>query len=291
MGLLGGMMGTSVPLMLVEGRFLMPVREDDSANESQLRLSYPVYKGEQYTSSVNASYSQLNFKDKVTLDNGLSIPKSLFKTEAGTRISRTIEKGRVLGVQGSYGYAGDEFVPETSTYNIALTYSFPGNDGNWVLLGSISNNGIFGANVPVPGFFYLKKTKNFTGVFGLPIISMQWTPTHLWSFSASALGPNVSVEASRGKIEDGQAFLGSSFMQRRYLLSDRTNDRDRLVVEEKVLEAGWRMPLGKSIFTEVKGGLVFDRAVYVGESLFDRGGGEQDLKSAWMTAFSLRFLL
>lgn len=72
----------------------------------------------------------------------------------------------------------------------------------------MSNNSPLGTYVPIPGFFYIYRTPTFTGLFGLPILSMQWTPVNPWSFSFSAFGPTIKSEVTYGTVDKTQFLPG-----------------------------------------------------------------------------------
>lgn len=296
LGMLGGMtsIGPLVPMLLYEGR-LVPSDEDKkrspSITENNLRLSIPVYKSDTQTVSTSLSNSLLHLDKGVTLSSGLKLPSDFYRSEVGLQYTRRMEGQKSYGFQGNFGYTGDEFNSETQSYSFNANYSYPGSKGgHWVLMLIFSNNNPLGDGVPIPGFFYIHRTPTFTGVFGLPVMSMQWTPVNPWSFSLSALGPVIRSEASYGTIDETQYFLGLSWNQQRYMLSERKEEDDRLTFEEKRAELGLRRPFGDKVYAELKVGYAFDRSIYMGEKLFDKAGGEAGLGNSWFAGWTLRVL-
>lgn len=158
----------------------------------------------------------------------------------------------------------------------------------WVLLVMMSNNSPLGTMIPFPGFIYIYRTPTFTGMFGIPVISVQWTPVNPWSFSFSALGPQLKSEITYGAIDETQFFAGLAWKQQRFSLSTRTEEDERVIVEEKNAEIGARRSLFQKVSSEVGAGYSFNRYIYQGEDLFDRSGGSIDLEPTWYLRLSLR---
>ncbi len=296
LGLLGGMtsLAGQVPMFAYDGQLLPAGSEGEkspSIMENNFRLSMPVLISEEDKVSVSLSAGKLSTGEAVSLDSGIKLPQDFYRTSVGLQYSHRLSGKRMYGLQGTFGYAGDEFDGSTQTYNLSANYSYPGSkEGHWVPMVLFSNNSPLGDGVPIPGFFYVHKTDNFTGVFGLPIISLQWTPVEELSLSLSALGPLIKGEVSYGSIDDVQTFTGISWNQQRYLLSSRENEEDRLTFEDKKIEAGMRMPVAKKMLGEFKLGYSFDRAVYLGEGLFKRDSGEKTLESAGFLIWSVRYM-
>ena len=296
LGMLGGMtsLAAQVPMFTYDGQLLPAGSErqkSPSIIENNLGFSMPVLVSGQDKISMSLNAGKLSTGEAVTLDSGLKLPQDFYRTSVGLQYSHRLPNNRTYGVQGSFGYTGDKFNTDTQSYNLRANYSYPGSkEGHWVLMVLFSNNSPLGDGVPIPGFFYIHKTENFTGVFGLPILSLQWTPADGWSFSFSALGPLIKSEVSYGSIDETQVFTGVSWNQQRYLLTSPENEDDRLTFEDKKLEVGLRRPIARKMLGEIKLGYSFDRAVYVGEGLFNRDTGETNLKSSSFFIWSVRYM-
>lgn len=296
LGMLGGMtsLAAQVPMLAYDGNLSPAGKEGQkspSIIENNLRFSMPILTSGEDKISLSLNAGRLSTGEAISLDSGIKIPQDLNRTSLGLQYSHRLPNKRMYGVQGSFGYTGDEFVGNTQSYNLSANYSYPGSkEGHWVLMVLFSNNSPLGDGVPIPGFFYIHKTENFTGVFGLPVLSLQWTPVDSLSFSLSALGPLIKSEVSYGTIDETQIFSGVSWNQQRYLLSSRENERDRLTLEDKKIEAGFRKPVGSKMLGEFKMGYSFDRSMYLGEGLFNRENGEASLKSSSFFTWSLRYM-
>lgn len=287
--------GAQVPSISYEGNFISKSEGNPpspTVKENSVNVSIPVFKSERDTVALIVGGGTFHMDSPVTLDSGLVIPNDLYKAEAGLQYSRRLEeKGKAIGLRGSVGYAGDKINDRTQSFNLIANYSFPGSaGGQWVTMLFISNNSPFGAYVPVPGFFYIHRTPAFTGLFGVPVLSMQWTPVNPWSFSFSAFGPAIKTEAAYGAIDQIQFFTGLGFKQQKYLLSNRVEDKDRLTFEEKSAETGLRSPLLPGVFSELKVGYSFDRSAYVGQGLFNKDSGSKNLDSSWYLKWSARIV-
>jgi len=293
LGALGGMTGltSQVPSIGYEGRWL-PDRHNSarpSLTEHSLNVSVPVYKTEIDTISTTASGASLHMSEPIALDSGIKVPNDLYRADIGIQYSQRLSGKRMWGVRGSLGYAGEEFSKKTESFSVSTNYSFPGsNESHWVLMLMMSNNSPFGTSIPIPGFFYIYKTQTFTGLFGLPVLSLQWTPVNPWSFSLSAFGPQIKTEAAYGTIDDTQSFIAFNWKQQRFILSEHTNNNERLTLEEKNAEVGFRRPLWQGVFSEFQTGYSFDRSIYLGEGLLNKDGGTVNLASSWYLRWSIK---
>ena len=294
---LGGIAGlagpaTQVPTMNFTGRFLpsgggakSPLNTDNN-----LTFSVPVHKDGRNTYAVTATAGQFHFNESIPLDSGRSVPTDFYRTEAGLSYSRNMEGRNNFGIRFSAGYAGDKFVSNTQSFNLNANYAFPSSskEGIWVASFMLSNLGPFGEYVPVPGLFYIYKTQTFTGIYGFPVVSIQWTPVNPWSYSFSMFGPIIKSEVAYGAIDRIQYFLGIGWQQQRFLTADREEKKDRLTVEEKYAEIGLRTPLSRGIYSEFQLGYAFDRKVYEGKGLFDMSSGSAELESNGYIKYSIR---
>lgn len=294
LGALAGLTGANAQMFSLsyDGRFTPENRDTKTPSlvEHNISLSVPLYKSEKNTLAATLSGGDVNFSEPLKLSSGVNISDHLYRAEAGVQYSRHLEGKRNLGVRATFGYAGDKLNNDTQSFSINANYSFPGESGYWTVLVMMSNNSPLGTFVPIPGFFYLYKTSTFTGLFGLPVLSMQWTPVNPWAFSFSAFGPNLKSEVSYGAVDQSQLFFGIDWRQQRYLINERINRDDRLTLEEKTAAIGIRQPLLKGVLYEIQYGYLFDRTIYYGESLFDKDGGYFDLESNWFLKCSLKMM-
>lgn len=285
----------AIPTMLTYEGFIVPAGDHRGTNpvvtESSFRFIVPVWDNESGRVVANVQGSRLNFSENVGLNSGTRLGDDLYRTSAGLQYSRRLENQKMFGVQASFGYAGDEFTSDTQIYTVSANYSFAGgNEGHWVLLLLLSNNSPLGDNVPIPGFFYIKKTERFTGVFGLPIISLQWNPVPLWTLSFNTFGPFARGEIAYGTPRELQFFAGAGWNQQRFLRNGRTDDEARLTYEDKRAEFGARKPLTKELYGELRAGYSFDRKLYEGDGLLNMDGGEARFEDGPMATFSVRYI-
>lgn len=293
LGSIGGLagLGAQIPSISYEGRHITNNHDDDTpvVNEGNLNLSIPVYKRGLNTLALTMKGGTLNLGEKVRLDSGDFVDTTFYRSETGIQYSRKLENRRMFGLRGSVGYTGDKLNSETQSFNISANYSYPGSDNNqWVLMLMMSNNSPLGAFVPIPGFFYITRTDTFTGIFGFPILSMQWTPVNPWAFSLSFFGPMIRSEVAYGAIDEVQFFTALGWKQQRYIVSERKEEDDRLTFEEKYSEVGIRKPIYKRASVEGQIGYSYDRSVYVGEGLFNKDRGEADIDSNWYAKWTIK---
>jgi len=294
LGSLAGLTGAAsqIPSLSYEGRLIPSSNETPSFFDNNLNISFPIYKTESETYSATLVGGHFHLSEPILLDSGTNVPTDFYRTDIGLGYSRKLSAQKTLGVRGTMGYLGDRFTSKTQSYSISANYSFPGakENSSWVLMVMMSNNSPLGTFIPIPGFFYIYRTSTFTGLFGLPVASMQWTPVHPWSFSFSLFGPQIKAETSYGAIDKIQVYTGFGWKQQKYLVSERQNEDDRLTVEEKTAEIGLRKPLFQGVFSEIQAGYSFDRSIYQGEGLFNRDDGYADLDSSWYLKWSIKFV-
>lgn len=284
MSALGGMTAFTppVPLLVMEGR-VYPANDSPRMTDYRLNFSTPVYKTDKDALAMSMAYGHLNFQDGLSLDSGVAVPQNLKRAELGAQYSRTLEGQRSWGLRGSLGYTGDTLFKNSRDLSFSLigNYSYPTSEvSSWVLTLFFSNNSPIGNFIPIPGFMYIYRTPHFTGIFGIPIAAIQWTPAFPWSVSVSLFGPTFNSEVAYGSVDTVQVFTGFQWTQQLYLLESRTRDEDRLRIEELRALVGVRTPLFQTWSAEVQVGQSFNRSIYLGDGMFNKDGGSTDLEDS-----------
>lgn len=280
--------GPPVPLVSYEGRYSPGA---PSFTENKLSISAPVHKSETSTLSLALAGSSFHLGNSLTLDSGRKVPVDLYRTETGAQYFDQLPEKKNWGLRGSIGYAGDKPFANSRdlTYSLSANYGFSDSGrGIWLISIFFSNNSPLGNYIPIPGVSYLYKTNTFTGLFGFPIASMQWTPVFPWVFSLAIFGPTVQSEAGYGSIDRVQAYSGFYWMRQSYIPSDRDNDKERLTSEEKKMAIGLRTPILAGAIGDVQFGEAFDRSIYIGDHLLKKDGGSVPIPSGWYVAASLK---
>lgn len=283
-------MGPPVPLISYDGRY-SPGSHSTSFTENKFNISSPIYKSDADTVSLALAGGILHLGDSLVLSSGKMVPTDLYRIETGAQYFSQLPERKNWSVKGSVGYAGDKpFVSSNDlTYSLNANYGFPGSGkGFWIVSVFFSNNGPLGNYVPIPGVSYLYKSDTFTGMFGFPITSMQWTPVFPWSFSLSVFGPLVRAEVGYGSIDRIQYFTGFYWTRQSYIPSERDKDKDRLTIEEKKAAIGFRTPILGPMIGELQAGRAFDRSAYIGDRLFNKDGGSVTIPSDWYLSTSIR---
>jgi hypothetical protein len=283
-------MGPPVPLVAFDGRYSLG-DSSPSFTENKLNISSPVYHADAQTVSLSMAGSTFHVGDGVYLDSGTKVPTDLYRIEGGAQYFDQLPERRNWSLRGSVGYAGDRpFVyANDTTYSLNANYGFPDSGhGFWILSVFFSNNSLLRDYIPIPGFAYLYKTDTFTGLFGFPILAMQWTPLYPWSFSLAIFGPTLQSEIAYGSIEHLQVFTGLYWIRQSYIPSQRENNTDRLTIEEKKVALGVRALVWGPLLAEVQAGQAFDRSIYIGSGLFNTDGGSVSIPSNWYGSVGLR---
>jgi hypothetical protein len=283
--------GAPVPLISYEGRY-SPGGSSPSFFENRGNISAPVHKTPTDTVSLSLAGGDLHLGYPVTLNSGTIVSTEWYRAEIGTQFFHRLPALKYVSFRASVGYAGDHPFENANdtTFSFNANYGFPGGSEKsfWLISIFFSNNSPLGDFVPIPGVSYLYKTENFTGLFGFPVTSIQWTPVYPWSFSLSIFGPTVQSEVAYGLIEKIQFFVGYALSMQSYLPADRTNSLYRLTFEEMRAGFGARHLFWQNLLTEVQVGSAFDRSMYIGDHILNDDGGKATLADDQYVSWSLK---
>jgi hypothetical protein len=282
--------GPPIAMASYEGYFIPGDAGSKRQMENKLNVSVPVYKSEGNSVAMSLAGGKLNFGKSFLLNTGKSVSSEWNREEVGAQFSHMGEGRRTWSLKISAGYAGDaSFASKDASYSFTGTYGKPGSGNDyWVFMVLMSNNGPLANYIPLPGFIYIHRTENFTGMFGFPVMSMQWTPVNPWAFSLSFFGLTGQAEAIYGALGSTQTFFGYSYLQQSYIPEVRTEDKDRLKIHEQKIGPGLRIPIGKKSLIGMQTGWSFDRTVSIGKSSFGSNKESTDLESGMFFNFSLK---
>lgn len=296
-GVMGGMSmgGPPIPVLIAGGGSTRSDEPQAHAETWRLNASTPVARAETDFYTASLSYSTLRFGDEIRLrDSGVVLARDWRRMEVGGQFSRRLEGEKLLSLRLSVGSAGDEPFRQgrDTTFTFNGTYSFPESETtHWAWTLFISNNNPIANYLPIPGFVYFYRTPTFTGMFGIPFATVQWTPVPDWILSAAAFGPSVNLEAAHGGRDRLQTALGFNWSQQTFLRADRIYEEDRTFLDEKRLFVAVRSPLSAKFSAELQAGPVFDRLVYEGRRFRSFSGGKRELNNASFIGASLRATL
>lgn len=290
LGGFGGLTGLTPPLPILsyDGRF------SKDLSENRVAISSPVAGSATSLTTMTLSGGTTHFRDVVQLSTSQTLPRDLYRAEVGAQTSWRLEGKKSLGLRLTAGATGDQVfqsIGDTS-FSAAMTYGFPGSSPGdyWVALVYFANNSPLGDYVPIPGVIYIHKTEHLTGIFGFPVLSLNYTPSTYWSYSFSIFGTTLTTETAYGQVTDSQIFAQASFNQQRFILHDRAEDRDRLSFEEKKIGVGYRTPLLKVGFGEIMIGQARDRRLYIGQKILRAEKGLADLEDQMFVNASLKYV-
>jgi hypothetical protein len=278
------------PLAPTEARASYEGRRDfksPSFSEDRLSLAAPVFRsGGGDVLGLSLSGGRLRLGEPVELSDHTRVPVDLYRLQAGAQYVARLPERRGWSLRGLFGAAGDK-LSDSRSYGLAASYGFPGaGKGYWVVMVFLSNNSPLPNFIPIPGVIYIYRTETFTGMFGLPFASMRWMPEPAWTLSFSLFGPIVTLEAARGERDRPQGFVRLTSTQENFILSKRSQPRDRLTVAEKRASLGLRSPLWGPVRAELQLGSAFDRSLYVGQA-FRKKSGTASLPSDAFISWSL----
>lgn len=275
-----------VPMASYEGRGMW---KSPAFSEHKLSAGLPILTTPKDRGGVSALAGQTRLGEQVRLSNGVLLPQTLYRAELGGQYLHLGSEKRNWSLRGSYGAAGDKLEKATS-FSVIGSYGFPrGDSGYWVAILYFSNNSPLGNYVPIPGIMYIYRTEKFTGMFGLPVLMMQWTPVNPWSMGLSVFGPTLNAEAVYGEVDSVQVFTSLAWTRQSFILSERRRDKDRLILEESKAALGLRIPGWMLSRLELQAGYAFGRSVFVGQGFSNKEGGSARLPDDWFLSGSIKF--
>lgn len=262
-------------------------------NQGQIKLSAPVWSNGSESFSYSFGGETSSLAEKQLFNTGEKTPQELHRIELGGQYTKFSKDRSILGIRGSFGSASDIpfYSPKEMTFSLNSFYTHPKKqDEFWVWTVFLSNNNPLLNYIPIPGFMYFYRNQGFTGMFGLPFLSMQWTPKEPWILSLSYFITNLKTEAAYGYRDKNQIYTGFAINQKSYLRHDRENINNRLFFNDKRIYMGYRSPVTRIISAELEGGLSFDRSLREGKR-FNDTDLKSDLGQSYFIGASFTFLI
>lgn len=285
-----GLMPPDKTILTVQGSLAQENRPT-SMDQTRLNVASRIWGQSDRAVSLSAGAGRLSLGERQEWGGGRT-PGELYRYEIGGQYS-LFKEGSIRGMRASVGSASDR-----PFYNWdEVTFSLNGfwskkssEESHWIWTIFLSNNNPLLNYIPIPGFIYLYRQENFTGMFGLPFFSLQWTPARAWVLSTSVFLINVNAEIAYGFRDKTQGFVGFSSQQQSFLREEREKLRDRLFFAEKKLFLGFRSPVTRDISGEIQTGLSFDRTLKEGRS-FNDTELEADLGRSSYVSLNLVFMI
>ena len=245
--------------------------------QTRFDASIPVVKGEEssWRTTLFADYDAI--ESGASFSNGRVMPNQLWEPGAGISHTRNLPEGRSAGGSFSVSSPSDRPFSRARDYgfNLNLTYRLPQADGNaWILFLGVSNTRGFLPYVPMPGAaYFFKAGPKVRGLVGVPFGMIFWTPADLWTVTAFYFPIRVAeLRVAYGSPRGIQPFAFVAYRGRNYRLFDRSNDKERLFMEEGVAQSGVSLPLYQGVLLELSGGWSFGRKYFLAEKITDRSG-------------------
>lgn len=261
--------------------------------QGRLNLSSPIWSNEGKALAFSAGVGTVVLNEKLRFDNGEETPRELHRLEVGGQYSRSAPDSRFYGARLSLGSASDRpfYSKDEISFNLNGFYSADTKASNlWIWTVFLSNNNPVANFIPIPGFIYLYKKEGFTGMFGLPFLSLQWTPRNPWVLSFSTFLTNVNAELIYGLSNQLQYSAGFSSSQQSFLRQERKDLKHRLFFNEKRVYTGIKSPLNNSLSLDGQLGLSFDRSLKEGER-FNDTELEADLGKSWFVSLGMNLMI
>lgn len=260
--------------------------------QGRINVSTPIWTKQGKSFSLSTGAGSVVFNETQKFDNGQNAPQELHRIEAGGQYTRTTKDG-LFGGKLSVGSASDRPFHSKDEMAYSLNGFYTANttgDRLWIWTVFLSNNNPVANFVPIPGFIYLYKEEGFTGMFGLPFLSIQWTPKEPWVFSVSSFLTNLNTEVAYGFRDQLQVFTGFAISQQSFLREGREDSTDRLFFNEKRIFTGVKSPYTKEVSLEFQTGLSFDRSLKEGRR-FNDTHLEADLGRSWFVSLGMNLAI
>jgi hypothetical protein len=283
-------MGPPMRILSYDGRY-SPGNRAPEFSENKLGASIPLFKGAKDTFAMSLTAGSFHFGEAIELDNGRKLPRDLYRLEVGAQNHRQLADKKHWSLRVSAGHNGDEPFQETAdaSYSVIGTYGFPGSGhGYWLAMLYFSNNGPLGNYIPIPGISYMLRKESFTGIFGFPFTTLQWSFKNHRSYSFSIFGPSVQSEFAQGDPGRAQFFGGYAWQRQNFILREREDSKHRLTITEQKFYVGARRIFASKLLGEFQAGHMFERKAYVGDGLFNHDGGRTYIPAEWFGLLSLK---
>lgn len=264
---------------------------DTRITRHSLEGSVPLMRSKKGIIAASIRYGVTQFDKDLTLSSGTRVDDKLEQFVFGLNYNKPLANKKNFNIRAQYGYRGDRIGGSDYNYSLMTGYSYPteSKKGRWQYFLMFSNNGPLGNNIPIPGVMYFYRTPTINLLVGLPILSFQWSPENSkFGVSSSFFGPFYNLEITYGLADEFQYFAFTRWKQENFILSDRTEDEDRLNIYEKISGVGARtVVMNRSLGLELRAGLSNDRKLYMGNGLFNKDKGSLDLRDSQFIKFMI----
>jgi hypothetical protein len=225
--------------------------------------------------------------------SGRELPQNLYRVRLGFGVEHRTEQGWIWGLVSLINsptdrpFSGRNVVGINSTLILRIPHR---GDNAWIFYLNYNSTRSTFRGAPLPGLgYWIEHGKQFRAMIGLPF-AVDWRPVPRLVLNATYIPiRNVSAKASYKIGERLRAYTSFSWSHKRYLLSDRAIDDERLYSYEKRITAGLEIRLTKFIRVNLSAGYVFDRYYFFGEGFEDRRNDRVDLENGVVLTATLGF--
>ena len=219
------------------------------------------------------------------------IDKTLYTEDLIVSYSKNLEGQRRVGTRLLLGSQSDKPFAGSNVLAIftSVYYTYPVSErAQWMLSVNYSNLSVMWNDLPFPGVNYFFKTSEWIILAGFPVNSATWISKNGYSLTAALMGIySVRLEAAYGPPWM-QFFANLEWGQVGYLLKERSNNRDRLFLDEKRASLGARVAASKQTRLDIRGGYAFDRSFFQAQSYKDKNASNTtEFKDSWFAGLSL----
>lgn len=239
-----------------------------SFSEQNARINLPFFKNEKTTGSFTARGTRTEMGEEIQFkESGIKVPRLFGSADFGTAWTSQTASGKKYGLSGSYGDAGTDLFSGANKANLAATFFYEDdrNENSWVYFVSYSNNRTTLNNIPLPGFAYVIKKREYTAAFGLPFLFWNWRPDP-FSVMTFASPFGISGESAYRFYGPLQSFASLSWTPKAYQ-NLAENDDDRVIFDKKEADIGFRFLSGRTGYLSVAYVYNFDRRFLLGKSI------------------------
>ncbi len=267
--------------------------EEISTTHYRMNAATPLWSWDEHATALSLNTQRLEIDESKEIKGGPEkTARRLDRIEVGGLYTKKLDDGHLFGGRIQAGSSSDKAFHSNREmiYTLMGFYGKPASGKNyWLYSVFISNNNPIANYLPLPGILYFTKKDNFSGMFGFPFNTIQWTPVSQWSFSLSYLIANITAEVAYQLKNEMQVSLGFGTSQQMFLLHDRKSEDKRLFFTENRLYLGMKSPIMKYLMIDAETGLNFYRRMREGRR-FNNTDLLLNMKRSWFLSSNFTFL-
>lgn len=261
--------------------------------EGQLRLPASLFDSWMGSLSLTSETVSLGRTDLLIGKRSTSLSSNLQSQSIGFGLERKMENKSSISFYGALTSASDEpFKNGRDIWTEATTSYRSPMWGLWqgiFALNYSKNRGFLNDQaLPLVGAAY-KWSSNLNFIVGFPFARVTWNSLN-WTITATATPVGGSLYIDYIYSDSLLILMSAGVSSRSYLHVNRTEDKYRLIFEEKYAEVGLKRILSPKTLIGFKAGASFDRSVYEAITVFHPESSKSHITGDLTSGIFLEFL-